>query len=568
MLQSLHVHNFALLEDAHADFTAGFNVFTGETGAGKSILIDAFGMVLGGRASADYVRSGTDGLWVQAVFDITNRPEIKALLAEHGIEAEDDLFLKRQLSATGKSRAFINGVQVPLNIVRQLSSVLVDIHGQHENQALLKPEAPRLLTDAFGGDVLHSALIAYQNLYKEYMLCKQNLESLQAANEKQDLLLDRYAWEIQEIENASLKIGEETGLEEEARLLQNSERIIKSVDRSYNYLDADEGILAQLAGVRDELQYAARYDAKLKPLAEGVDSAWISLDDCRTELSSYLAGSEFNAERAAQVQERLDTIYRLQKKYGGTTEAVLNYLSVAQEKLEQLENIAANIAKAKKALEQVTAKLTKAAAVLTSKRQQSSKELAIRITEHIHDLAMPNGVFAIKIEASAQFTPYGCDVLRFLFTANMGEPLSDLEKVASGGELSRIALALKTVMMYTGTVGTMVFDEIDTGVGGITAQRMAEKIAAISTVGQVLCITHLPQIAAFADNHIHIEKRSADGRTATVLSILDYNARLQELVRMTAGDSTSLAAYESAAELLQSAQAVKNKLQQDKHRKV
>lgn len=568
MLQSLHVHNFALLEDAHADFTAGFNVFTGETGAGKSILIDAFGMVLGGRASADYVRSGTDGLWVQAVFDITNRPEIKALLAEHGIEAEDDLFLKRQLSATGKSRAFINGVQVPLNIVRQLSSVLVDIHGQHENQALLKPEAPRLLTDAFGGDVLRSALIAYQNLYKEYMLCKQNLESLQAANEKQDLLLDRYAWEIQEIENASLKIGEETGLEEEARLLQNSERIIKSVDRSYNYLDADEGILAQLAGVRDELQYAARYDAKLKPLAEGVDSAWISLDDCRTELSSYLAGSEFNAERAAQVQERLDTIYRLQKKYGGTTEAVLNYLSVAQEKLEQLENIAANIAKAKKALEQVTAKLTKAASVLTSKRQQSSKELAIRITEHIHDLAMPNGVFAIKIEASAQFTPYGCDVLRFLFTANMGEPLSDLEKVASGGELSRIALALKTVMMYTGTVGTMVFDEIDTGVGGITAQRMAEKIAAISTVGQVLCITHLPQIAAFADNHIHIEKRSADGRTATVLSILDYNARLQELVRMTAGDSTSLAAYESAAELLQSAQAVKNKLQQDKHRKV
>ena len=568
MLQSLHVHNFALLEDAHADFTAGFNVFTGETGAGKSILIDAFGMVLGGRASADYVRSGTDGLWVQAVFDITNRPEIKALLAEHGIEAEDDLFLKRQLSATGKSRAFINGVQVPLNIVRQLSSVLVDIHGQHENQALLKPEAPRLLTDAFGGDVLRSALIAYQNLYKEYMLCKQNLESLQAANEKQDLLLDRYAWEIQEIENASLKIGEETGLEEEARLLQNSERIIKSVDRSYNYLDADEGILAQLAGVRDELQYAARYDAKLKPLAEGVDSAWISLDDCRTELSSYLAGSEFNAERAAQVQERLDTIYRLQKKYGGTTEAVLNYLSVAKEKLEQLENIAANIAKAKKALEQVTAKLTKAAAVLTSKRQQSSKELAIRITEHIHDLAMPNGVFASKIEASTQFTPYGCDVLRFLFTANMGEPLNDLEKVASGGELSRIALALKTVMMYTGTVGTMVFDEIDTGVGGITAQRMAEKIAAISTVGQVLCITHLPQIAAFADNHIHIEKRSADGRTATVLSILDYNARLQELVRMTAGDSTSLAAYESAAELLQSAQAVKNKLQQDKHRKV
>lgn len=560
MLQSLHVHNFALLEDAHADFTPGFNVFTGETGAGKSILIDAFGMVLGGRASVDYVRSGTEGLWVQAVFDITNQEDIKNILREQGLEAEDDLFLKRQISVAGKSRALVNGVQVPLAVLKQIGTALVDIHGQHENQALLKPEAARLVTDAFGGASLLAALAAYKKEYALYVEAQTKLAQLQQDNAKQDLLMDRYAWEINEITKASLVVGEEEGLEAEARLLQNGERIIKSVNAAYEQLDEEDAVLSRLARVRDDLVYAARYDERLATFAEAVDSAWINLDDCRSELADYLSRSDFNEERATEVQQRLDTIYRLQKKYGGSTEAVLAYLEATQEKLEQLQDIAAALEKAQRELAQATKRLSVAAATLTQERERSAAALSQSITTHIHDLAMPNGSFKIALAPLERFTSTGRDAVRFLFSGNLGEPLNDLEKVASGGELSRIALAMKTVLMHTAQVGTMVFDEIDTGVGGVTAQKMAEKIAAIATVGQVLCITHLPQIAAFADNHIYIEKRSSEGRTATVLSVLDYNQRLQELVRMTAGASTSRAALESATELLLAADDVKKSL--------
>ena len=560
MLQSLHVHNFALLEDAHADFTPGFNVFTGETGAGKSILIDAFGMVLGGRASVDYVRSGTEGLWVQAVFDITNQEDIKNILREQGLEAEDDLFLKRQISAAGKSRALVNGVQVPLAVLKQIGTALVDIHGQHENQALLKPEAARLVTDAFGGATLQAALTAYQKDYALYVKANKTLAQLQQDNEEQDLLMDRYAWEINEITKANLVVGEEEGLEAEARLLQNSERIIRSVNAAYEQLDDEDAVLARLARVRDELVYAARYDERLQSLAEVVDSAWINLDDCRSELADYLSRSDFNEERATEVQQRLDTIYRLHKKYGGSTEAVLAYLESTQAKLAQLQNIAAALEKAHHELAQATKRLQVTAAALTKERERSAAALSQSITTHIHDLAMPNGRLEIAITPLERFTTTGRDAVRFLFSGNLGEPLNDLEKVASGGELSRIALAMKTVLMHTTQVGTMVFDEIDTGVGGVTAQKMAEKIAAIATVGQVLCITHLPQIAAFADNHIYIEKKSAEGRTATVLTVLDYNQRLQELVRMTAGVSTSRAALESATELLVAADEVKKSL--------
>ena len=560
MLQALHVHNFALLEDAKADFTAGFNVFTGETGAGKSILIDAFGVVLGGRASADYVRSGTDGLWVQAVFDISGQQVIKNILVEQGIEAEDDLFLKRQVNSAGKSKAFVNGVQVPLSFLRQLGSRLVDIHGQHENQALLKADAPRLLTDAFGGTALTDAKEEYAENYQEYVSVKKKLDALLSDNEQQDLLLDRYSWEINEITAAKLISGEEEGLEDEAKLLRNSEKIITSVNRAHGYLDSEKGILSKLAQAKDELRYAARYDDRLCQFVEALDSSWITLDDCRSELSDYLSSSDFNEEHAAVVQERLDTIYRLQKKYGGTTEDVLEYLASTIAKQQELQNIADAIAAAEKQLKVITNKLSKSAAVLTKERQRSAKALAELITKHIRDLAMANGVFAINIDDLGKFTAEGRDELRFMFSANMGEPVNDLEKVASGGELSRIALAIKTVLMNQGDVPTMVFDEIDTGVGGVTAQRMAEKIAAIATVGQVLCITHLPQIAAFADNHIHIEKRSADGRTATILTTLVQEARVEEIVRMTAGDNRSFAAYENARELISSAQSIKDSL--------
>ena len=557
MLQSLHVHNFALLEDAKVEFAPGFNVFTGETGAGKSILVDAFGVVLGARASADYVRTGADSFWVQAVFDISGQKELQEYLEEQGIEVEDDLFLKRQVTSAGKSKATVNGVQVPLNVLKTISTMLVDIHGQHENQALLNAEAPRLLVDGFGGDKVANCFEAYSALYNEYVALNNKLKALKADSEQQDLLLDRYDWEVKEIEAAKLIVGEEDALEEEGKVLQNSEKIINAVNGAYGLLDEEKAVLSLLAKAKSSLQTAVRYDSKLGIILDNMDSAWLTLDDCRQELGEYLSRTDFNGERATIVQQRLDTIYRLHKKYGGSTEAVLAYLETTKVKYNELLDLAETIARVEKELAQLTKKLTAAANALNIARKEAAQSLTELVTKHIHDLAMPNGVFEIAFAELDKFTANGRDGLKFMFSANMGEPVNELEKVASGGELSRIALAIKTVMMNSGDVPTMVFDEIDTGVGGVTAQKMAEKIAVISKIGQVLCITHLPQIAAFADRHIFIEKQSSEGRTATVLEVLDEERRIRELMRMTAGTSESHAAYENASELLRAAEAVK-----------
>lgn len=560
MLESLHVHNFALLEDARVDFSSGFNVFTGETGAGKSILIDAFGVALGNRASVDYLRKGADSYWIQAVFDIAENEQVKNILTEHGIEADDEVFLKRQVNASGKSRAFINGVQVPVALLRQIGSVLVDIHGQHENQALLQEDASRILIDTFGKVAIADKLIAYQHLYQEYLTCRNKLKQLQQDNAQQDILLDRYSWEIKEIKAAGLTLHEETALEEEAEVLKHSEKIISSVNKAFSLLDEENSVLSLLADAKTALQAAARYDDKLQSVYDSLDSAWINLDDSRQELSDYLDSSNFNADRAAQVQERLDVIYRLHRKYGGSTEAVLKYLQEAEQKYYELTNVAEEIAAAENSLQKVTVKLTKAAEVLSSERQAWAIKLAEAVSKHIHDLAMPNGVFTFAFEQSGDFLLTGRDKIKIMFSANIGEPVNELEKVASGGELSRIALAVKTVMHDANDIATMVFDEIDTGVGGATAKKMAEKIAVISVQGQVLCITHLPQIAVYADRHINISKKSCNGRTVTELVVLEHEDKLKELARMISGNADSRAAYLNAVELLHEAAAVKTEL--------
>lgn len=560
MLESLHVHNFALLEDARVDFSSGFNVFTGETGAGKSILIDAFGVALGNRASVDYLRKGADSYWIQAVFDITENEQVKNILAEHGIETDDELFLKRQVNASGKGRAFINGMQVPVGLLKQIGSVLVDIHGQHENQALLQEDAPRVLIDAFGKLAVADKLTAYQQLYKEYLACRNKLKQLQQDNAQQDILLDRYSWEIKEIKAAGLAVHEEKALEEEAEVLKHSEKIISSVNKAFGLLDDENSVLGLLADAKTALQTAARYDDKLQSVYESLDSAWINLDDSRQELADYLDSSNFNADRAAEVQERLDVIYRLHRKYGGSTEAVLDYLQDAEKKYYELSHVAEEIAAAESSLQKITARLTKAADVLSNERQKWGVKLAEAVSAQIHDLAMPNGVFTFVFEKSEDFSLTGRDKIKIMFSANIGEPVSDLEKVASGGELSRIALAVKTVMHDANDIATMVFDEIDTGVGGATAKKMAEKIAVISVQGQVLCITHLPQIAVYADRHINISKKSCNGRTVTELIILEHEDKIRELARMISGNADSKAAYENAVELLHEAAAVKTEL--------
>ena len=560
MLQSLHVHNFALIEDAAVEFTGGFNIFTGETGAGKSILIDAFGIVLGGRASASFVRSGADAFWVQAVFNVTD-PRVEALLAEQDIEAEDFLFLKRRVTAAGKSQSSVNGIPVPLTVLKQFGQLLVDIHGQHENQLLLQPRAPRELTDAFGGEAAKSVRKAYQVQYQNYEEAKAALQKLEEQGSQRERLMDRLSWEIQEIGDANIKVGEEEALREEAKLLQNSGKIMTALQNASNRLEQEQGALSQLAEIREQIANAARYDERLQPVYEGIDSAWIAADDARSQLQDYVDSRDFDPARMTEVQDRLDLLYRLQRKYGNGEEAVLAYLEQAKEQYALLQDLDSRIANAQKEVKGITDKLAENAKQLTRLRKQNADKLCRSVETHIKDLAMPDGKLQIQFTEQPDFTPEGKDKMELLFSANAGEPLQPLSQVASGGELSRLALAVKTALMDSHSAGTMVFDEIDTGVGGVTAQKMAEKLALIAGKGQVLCITHLAQIAAFADRHIRIQKETRDNRTSTHLTVLDKQGRVQELVRMTAGEHVTKAAEENAAALLKAANEFKDSKQ-------
>lgn len=563
MLDTLHVHNFALLEDVKVDFTKGFNVFTGETGAGKSILIDALSVVLGGRASTDFVRADTDGFWVQAVFSCDGNEELNAILAEQGIEQEDSLFLKRMVSANGKSKASINGVQVPLQVLRQVGAILVDIHGQHENQLLLQEDAARMLTDKFGEQELASLLENYGTDYETYTALVRKVKELQAANNDREHLLELYQHIQEEIAAAELLPGEEYELKREATLMQHGEKIAKNVNTAYNILDGESSVLSILADAKNQLAEVCEYDGRLQELFNSLESAWINIDECRSELGDYAEQIDFNEDRFNEIQNRLDLFYSLEKKYGSTIEEVIAYGEEISRKYEDLEKISETIARAEQELRMAEDKLAVTAAKLSKARKKVAKELTATITTHIRDLAMPEGRVEIAFGESENFTKYGKDVMTVLFSANKGEPLLELVKVASGGELSRLALAVKTVMLGKEKVSCMVFDEIDSGVGGVTAERMAEKIAMLSQTGQVLCITHLPQIAAFADRHIYIQKMVAKERTITKLDVLLEAGRVEELVRMAAGSNKTMAAIQTAEEMLKKARGFKNNIKEN-----
>ena len=558
MLQSLHVHNFALIEDAKVEFSDGFTIFTGETGAGKSILIDAFSIVLGGRASSGFVRSGSDAFWVQAVFDTADE-RITALLREQGIEAEDFLFLKRKVTAAGKSQSSVNGVQVPLAVLKQFAALLVDIHGQHENQALLQAKAPQLFTDAFGGKNAEKLLAEYREAFQNYETAKQYLVQLEEKGSQRERLMDRLSWEIQEIGEADIRAGEEAALKDEAKLLQNSGKIMNALQKAHAGLEQEDGALARLAEIKEQIAVALRYDVRLQAVSDGIESAWIAADDACSQLQDYVDNQNYDQSRMTEVQERLDLLYRLQRKYGSGEETVLQYLEQAKEQYALLQDLDNRIVKAGKELAGMTDALRKKAKELTALRRKNAELLCGEVKRHIHDLAMPDGDFQIGFAEKEEYTADGKDRMEFLFSANAGEPLQPLSQVASGGELSRLALALKTVLIGISGVSTMVFDEVDTGVGGVTAQKMAEKIALISRQGQVLCITHLAQIAAFADRHIRIQKETEGGRTVTRLSVLAHDGRIRELVRMTAGEHVTKAAQENAEALLQAAAEFKKR---------
>ena len=564
MLKSLTVWNFALLEHVQVEFQSGLNILTGETGAGKSILIDSLGAVLGARMSADMVRSGCDWLRVEAVFSLEDESlGLHELLTQQAIDDSDkELIITRQLTRAGRSTALVNGCHVTLAILRQIGAYLIDIHGQNENLALLKEENQFHLLDGYDPDVAE-ALAAYTCAYREWREKKKAYDEKQQASREYAQRLDMLHWQDKEISEANLKAGEDEALEAEIRKLSHAEKIVGSIEESYELLEGGGGsglgVLPALSQVKKDLEDISRFDDALQNAQKMVEEAYISLQEASYELRDYGESVEFSPARLDQLQSRMDVIYRLCKKYGATLDDVLAHQEKVERELSEIENYDEDIAALEKEIAALEKELGKKAAALTELRRAAAKDLSSAIEEQLFALGMPKAQLAIRVEPAADYGPRGRDEVAMFFSANPGEAEKPLQRVASGGELSRIALAIKTVASSRdSSVPSMVFDEIDTGIGGRTAQMVAERIALVAQYKQVLCITHLPQIACMADAHLYISKRTEEGTTATQIRPLSERERISEIARMASGADMTTASLDNAREMVSHAKMKKD----------
>ena len=566
MLQLLKVFNFALIEQAEIEFDNGFNVLTGETGAGKSMVVDALNVVLGGRSSVEMLRSGCEQFRIDAVFALQAHEPLRALLEEQAIPQEEDglLFLSRSVSRQGKNTVLVNGTPAPLSLLRTIGSMLLDMHGQHENQALLRPESYLGLLD--GSDSAIAPLLAdYQLAFADWRKTRDKIAELNRDDRERAQRIDMLQWQVGEIEAARLKLPEETELPQQISLLAHAEKISATVGAAWAGLsDGDgrsKGAIAILQECRRQLEVAARFDATLGQYAEQIAQIVVLLDDMAPELRNYLDQVEYDPVKLSRLQERMDLIYRLKQKYGGSLVEVLAYAQAARDEMDELVCHDDVLREMQKKLQQQESELKIKAMALGSQRAVSAAAMGRSVEAHLQELGMPGGKFVVQLTNGESFTANGCDSIQFAFSANPGEELRPLAKVASGGELSRVALAIKTVCSRNDGAQVMVFDEIDAGVGGHTARKVAENIARVAWKKQVLCITHLPQIASMADRHIHIEKKPVAERTQTFVRVLPETQRLQELARMIGGDPITAAGLDNAAEMVRTAAVFKQTIQ-------
>ena len=570
MLKTLTVWNFALLEHVQVEFGEGLNILTGETGAGKSILIDALGAILGQRVSSDAIRTGCDWLRVEAVFTLDDESlGLHELLAGQAIDdSEGLLIITRQVTKGGRSMVLVNGCHVTLTILKQIGAFLVDIHGQNENLALLKEESQFALLDNYDPD-LTEALAAYRQTYGLWKGKKQeHAEKEQSAREYAQRL-DMLRWQDKEISEAELKENEDEELEAEIRKLSHAEKIAGFVEESYNLLDVGMGngsaVLTAVAKVKKNLEDMSRYDDNLANTYTMVEEAYISLQEAAGELRDYGESLEFQPAKLDKLQNRMDVIDRLCRKYGATIADVLEHQQKVQQELMDIENYDEDMARLEREIAALEEKLRQKAEHLTNLRQRAAGELASAIGGQLVALGMPQAAFHIRVEPAEKYLGNGADTVAMYFSANPGEEEKLLSKVASGGELSRIALAIKTVAASRdSSVPSMVFDEIDTGIGGRTAQMVAERIALVAQYKQVLCITHLPQIACMADNHLYIAKTSAGDSTVTQVRPLSVRERISEIARMASGVDVTTASLDNAKEMVSHAKLTKQKFAADK----
>lgn len=567
MLKTLSIWNFALIEHVQIDFDKGLNILTGETGAGKSILLGALGMVIGRRTNIDAIRSGCEFMRVEAVFTLDNNL-VKDFLTKYNILVEDDdLIITRQININGKNSVQINNCHTTMAILRQLGELLVDIHGQHANQALLKPIKQLSLIDMYDGNAIQKQKEAYLEKYYQWLQIKQKLADSKINTQEMAQRLDMLKWQINEIENAKLTLGEDEKLESEIKVLANAEKISLLTQDAYKLLYEGENgkfaILSSLSQVRKDLENLAQYDENMAKVHQILDEAYFQIQDSADEIRSYGESIDYNPQKLDMMQSRLNDIDKLKRKYGNTTEEILNYLAKAKEELTYIENYDDNLAKLEQELSLLAKDVSQEALILHELRQKSAKALEMAIMKELASLSMADAKLVINLTLNNDFTENGADDVEVLFSANLGEDLKSLAKIVSGGELSRIALALKTITAKKDDIDLMVFDEVDTGVGGKTAQMMAEKIARIALYRQVICITHLPQIAAMADAHFYISKETKNNKTFTTIDEINYDAKLAEIARMSSGIDLTQASLENAEEMLTNARKRKELLHFD-----
>lgn len=564
MLKTLSIWNFALIEHVQIDFNKGLNILTGETGAGKSILLGALGMVIGRRTNIDVIRSNCEYMRVEAVFTLDN-DVVKNFLAEYNILVEDDiLIITRQINTNGKNSVQINNCHTTMAILRQLGELLVDIHGQHANQALLKPLKQLSLIDTYGDNKILEQKQKYLKEYYQWLQLKQKLADNKINTQEMAQRLDMLKWQINEIENAKLTLGEDEKLESEIKILANAEKISLLTQDAYNLLyDGENGkfsVLSSLSQVRKDLENLSQYDENMAKVHQILDEAYFQIQDSADEIRNYGESIDYSPQKLDMMQSRMNDIDKLRKKYGDTIEDILNYLAKAKDELTYIENYDDNIAKLEQELSLLSEKVHQEAVALHEIRYESAKALECAIMNELTSLSMADAKLVINLNMNDNFTENGADEVEILFSANLGEDLKSLQKIVSGGELSRIALALKTITAQKDDIDLMVFDEVDTGVGGKTAQMMAEKIARISLYRQVICITHLPQIAAMADAHFYIKKETKDNKTFTIIDELDYDAKIAEIARMSSGINFTQASLDNAQEMLANAKKRKEAL--------
>jgi DNA repair protein RecN (Recombination protein N) len=553
VLLELVVENYAVVERVRVPFHSGLNLLTGETGSGKSIVVDALGLLFGGRASADMVRSDTARARISGIFEAPKEVLCRALLEESGVEVEDgELLIEREVLAGGKSRAFLGNRPVTAALLRSVAPFLGDIHGQHEQQQLFSPEAQLKLVDDFAG--LDELLEQVAGLFRQWKQFQRELEELQRSEQEKLQLADLWSFQRKEIEAAGLKAGEDALLENERLVLKNVARLQENADAAYTALyDSQESASAHIRISLKKLEELCRIDSSLQAVVETLKTAAIGVDEAAYAIRDYLDRLEADPDRLETVESRLALIDRLKRKYGLTLEAVLAFLESVRAQMEAVESAGERRAILERELLRSSDDYRAAAETLSRSRKTAAEKLAKKVEGELGSLALENAVFRIVVQP-ATWSEQGADRIEFLISANVGEEPRTLDKVASGGELSRIALALKTSAGIAGRANnvqrTLVFDEVDSGIGGSVAEAVGRRLKKLSTANQVLCVTHLAQVAGFADHHYFVEKREVKGRTVAEIEELTAEARTKEIGRMLSGQLVTPEALKHAEHLI------------------